>query len=320
MKFNEYMEVFFNERALSLAPVTILNYRRELERAASYLGDKDMNEICLTDLKQYFVNLQGNVENHYNNHLLKHGTILQHYIILHAFFENAKENELIASDPMDRLKPPKPRKDEVVSEPMFYGKNKLKYILGCVEKEPPMWKALMFFVIDSGCRCGEAMALKWEEIDFRKGIVTICRNAQYTPEKGVYICTPKNGKNRKIYLNRNVLDIMSEWKKIQEIQLKTRNMAHTGYCFTKKDGNLMMPGCFNSYLNRFGKKYGVKGIHPHALRHSMATLSITNGADIVSISKKLGHSKVSVTLNVYSHATEEAQRRANAVLAKVLYK
>ena len=52
----------------------------------------------------------------------------------------------------------------------------------------------------------------------------------------------------------------------------------------------------------------------------MATLSITNGADIVSISKKLGHSKVSVTLNVYSHATEEAQKRANAVLAKVIYK
>ncbi len=320
MKFYEYIETFFKERGLTLAPVTVLNYRRELERAVPLLGDKDMAEITLNDLKKYFVNLQGNVENHYNSHLLKHGTILQHYIVLHAFFENAREDELIISNPMDKLKAPKPRKDEVISEPTFYGKRKIKYILECADKEPPMWRALMFFVIDSGCRCGEAMALKWEEIDFRKGIVTICRNAQYTPEKGVYICTPKNGKNRKIYINRNVLDILVEWKKIQEIELKSKNLSRTGYCFTKKNGNIMMPGCFNSYLSRFGKKYGIKGIHPHALRHSMATLSITNGADIVSISKKLGHSKVSVTLNVYSHATEEAQKRANAVLAKAIYK
>ena len=161
-----------------------------------------------------------------------------------------------------------------------------------------MWKALIFFMIDSGCRCGEAVALKWEEIDFRKSIVTICRNAQYTPEKGVYICTPKSGKNRIIYINRNVLDILAEWKKIQENEFESKNIAYTGYCFTKKDGNVMMPGCFNSYLKRFGKKYNIIGIHPHALRHSMATISITNGADIVSISKKLGHSKVSVTLNI----------------------
>lgn len=320
MKFYEYIGVFFKEKSLILAPVTILNYHRELERAVPLLGDKDITAITLNDMKNYFVNLQVNVVNHYNKQLLKHGTILQHYVVLHAFFENAKEDEIIMSNPMDRMKAPKPRKNEIISEPTFYGKSLIKYILKCADKEPPMWRALMFLTIDSGCRCGEAIALRWEEIDFRNGIVTICRNAQYTPEKGVYICSPKNGKNRKIYINQNVLDILAEWKKIQEIELKSKKISHTGYCFTKKDGNIMMPGCFNAYLNRFGKKYSIQGIHPHALRHSMATLSITNGADIVSISKKLGHSKVSVTLNVYSHATEEAQKQASTVLAKAIYK
>lgn len=61
------------------------------------------------------------------------------------------------------------------------------------------------------------------------------------------------------------------------------------------------------------------GDSPHALRHTMATLSIANGADIVSISEKLGHSEPSITLNVYSHANEEAQRRANEVLAEAIY-
>ena len=76
---------------------------------------------------------------------------------------------------------------------------------------------------------------------------------------------------------------------------------------------------FTAYLQKFGKKYNLPGIHPHALRHTMATISIANGADIVSVSKKLGHANTAITLNVYSHANEEAQKRANEVLAEAIY-
>ncbi len=55
------------------------------------------------------------------------------------------------------------------------------------------------------------------------------------------------------------------------------------------------------------------------LRHTMASLSIINGADIVSVSKKLGHSSTSVTLDVYSHENIKSQLLANAVLAKAIY-
>ena len=177
----------------------------------------------------------------------------------------------------------------------------------------------MYFMIDSGCRCGEALALKWEEIDFVKMAVNICRNVQYTSEKGVYICTPKSGKNREIFLNEQVISVMGAWKQEQSRIAEVKKIDFEGFCFTKKDGSLMMPGCFNAYLKRFGDKYNLQGIHPHALRHTMASISIVNGADIVSVSKKLGHSNVAVTLNVYSHATEEAQRRASEVLAKAIY-
>lgn len=60
-------------------------------------------------------------------------------------------------------------------------------------------------------------------------------------------------------------------------------------------------------------------MHPHALRHTMATISIANGADIVSVSEKLGHSETSVTLDVYSHVNKQAQMRANQALSQALY-
>ena len=319
MTFKEYIEIFFKERYWSLAPITISNYHKELEKACIKLGEKEMAEISLADMKMYFSQMQGASKNYYTSKLLKYGSVVQHYIVLHTFFKNAFEDNVITLNPMDRLKRPRPRKDEVIKDPIFYGKEKIKYILNCTENESPMWKALIYFVIDSGCRCGEVMALKWDEIDFENGTVTICRNVQYIPKKGVYICTPKNGKSRTIFVNHKVLEVLSNWKKIQESQDISRKINSNGYCFTKKDGSIMMPGCFNSYLNRFGQKYGINGLHPHALRHSMASLSIISGADIVSISKKLGHSKVSTTLNIYSHTDEEAQKKANAVLAKEIY-
>ena len=81
----------------------------------------------------------------------------------------------------------------------------------------------------------------------------------------------------------------------------------------------MNPSCISRYFTEFGRKYSIPNFHPHALRHTMATISIANGADVVSVSRKLGHSNVALTLNVYSHANEEAQRRANDVLANAIY-
>lgn len=81
----------------------------------------------------------------------------------------------------------------------------------------------------------------------------------------------------------------------------------------------MNPNTITGYIRDFGKRYKIKGLKPHALRHTMATISIANGADIVSVSKRLGHCNPSVTLNIYSHANEEAQRRTAATLAEALY-
>lgn len=235
----------------------------------------------------------------------------------YSFFENASENEVIRENPMKRLKRPVVYKNEISEEPLSYNEIQVRKMLRCLETEPLMWKAIVLFVIDSGCRCGEIMGLKWSEIDFGSGKVNICRNIQYTAELGRIVNTSKNGKNRTIYINRPVLNCLDEWKKAQVKE--NGAIAEKGYCFTKKDGTPLIPVSFNNYLYRFGKKYGFPGIHPHTLRHTMASLSIANGADIVSVSKKLGHAKTSITLDIYSHLNTQAQLRANEILADAIY-
>ena len=317
--FTRNIEMYIKEKA-AFAPGTLENYRTALQRAAAVFGEMKMEDITNLTVKQYINDLQANGKNQFNGKPLAHKTILKHYIVLHALFENAVENEVIEVSPMQKMKRPKPRKDETPKEPVVYTESEVQYIYKCLDNEPLKWKALVMFAIDSGCRRGEIIGLKWSEIDFKTGKVNICRNAQYTAGKGTYISTPKNHKNRVIYLNRPVLTVLAEWKRQQALLHFGQGIPQSEFCFTQDNGKMMNPQAPTAYLNRFGKKYNLPGIHPHALRHTMASLSIANGADIVSVSEKLGHAEPSITLNVYSHANEEAQRRANEALAQAIYK
>lgn len=212
-----------------------------------------------------------------------------------------------------------PRKDEIEKEAQVYTEEEAKYIISCLDNESMMWKALVMFMIDSGCRRGEVVGLMWDAVDLTTGEVKIFRNAQYTSGKGTYITTTKNRKNRVLYLNPTVLSVMREWKREQARYLLAQGYPREGYCFTRENGKVLNPQAPTSYLARFGKKYGIQNLHPHALRHTMATISIANGADIVSVSEKLGHSETSVTLDVYSHVNKKAQKRANQILSQALY-
>lgn len=317
--FSQYIEIFLHEKAASLSPVTIQNYRRELEKAAAVFGSMKMVDIDFLTLKGYFTELQANGKQHYTGKPLKFQSIIQHYTVIHSFFENAVENEVLEHSPMQKMKRPKPRKDEEIKKTESYSEDEVKYIIECLSKEPLKWKALVMFAIDSGCRAGEIVGLKWSEVDFKTGKVNICRNVQYTAEKGAYISTPKSRKSREIILNRPALAILAEWRKEQALFFLRLGIAQSGFCFTTDSGEIMKPGSFTAYLRTFGKRYNLPGIHPHTLRHTMASLTIANGGDIVSVSKKLGHANTAITLNVYSHANEEAQRRANDAFAEAIY-
>ena len=196
---------------------------------------------------------------------------------------------------METLKRSKPRKDEAEKEAQVYTEE-ARYIISCLDQEPLMWKALVMFMMDSGCRRGEVVGLKWDAVNLKTGEVKIFRNAQYTS-----------------------IAVMKEWKVAQMKFMLAQGYPMEGFCFTRDNGKVPNPQSPTSYLARFGKKYGVKNLHSHALRYTMATISIANGADIVSVSEKLGPSETSVTLDVYSHVNKQAQQRSNQVLSRAIY-
>lgn len=317
--FKKYVEILLEEMAVTNAAGTLENYDYVLRRAGPIFNDYKMEDITPAMIKKYIVDFQANGRNHFTGELVGHKTVLKHFIILHRIFASAVENDVIQVSPMEKLKRPKPRKDEVQKEAQVYTEEEARYIISCLDQESLMWKALVMIMIDSGCRRGEVVGLMWDAVNLKTGEVKIFRNAQYTAGKGTYITTSKNRKNRVLYLNPAVISVMKEWKLAQMKYMLAQGYPMEGFCFTRENGKVLNPQAPTSYLARFGKKYGVENLHPHALRHTMATISIANGADIVSVSEKLGHSETSVTLDVYSHVNKQAQKRANQVLSQALY-
>ena len=92
----------------------------------------------------------------------------------------------------------------------------------------------------------------------------------------------------------------------------------TGYVFTQKDGIPMNPETITQWLHKFSKRNDMPELHPHLFRHTHASILVAAHVDIVSISQRLGHAKVSTTEDFYAHALKDADRKASDTFSRVL--
>ncbi len=299
--FMPVKEATFSENARS-------SYRMFLDRhILPTLGDTLLTDVTPAMLTKLLVDFQ--------KAGYAHATAVKLYNILNGMFGMAFLDDSIPMNPMLKVKRPTPRKGEQQREEgdKALTVGELAQVLSYVEQEPLKWRAYINLAADSGARRGELCGLWWSDIDWKSGTVTIRRNLQYTATAGVYETTPKNEKTRIVDIGPETLALLHQ---LREEQAAT---CFSKYVFTQ-DGtvNPMHPQSPTRYFKRFGERYGIKDFHPHKLRHSSASIAITNGADIVSVSERLGHSDTAVTLRMYAHANDESIRRAGQTVRDAL--
>jgi len=246
---------------------------------------------------------------------LANKTILEHHRIISSVLAQAEKEMLIQFNPAAKATPPKVQR----KAPDYYQPETISLILDALDSAPLKWRAATYLLIDTGCRRGEAMGLKWESLDLSNGIMTIERALLYSPQKGVYESTPKTGKSRVLKLAPETLWLLEQWKAAQDDMRAAYGDAwvNSGYVFTQENGDRINPDSLTDWLNKFSRANDLPHIHPHAFRHTAASTMIANGVDIVTAANELGHASATTTATIYAHQIAEAKAKAENVRAGV---
>ena len=301
--------VFMPAKTVTMSENGRSNYQGNLNsRIYPVLGDIKLPEITPAQITALLLDVQMEGKSH--------STVLKIYTILHSLFKMAYRGDMIERNPMDKVERPKPRKDEVKStQPDALSAVEVNQVLTTLREEPLKWQALIHVLIDTGVRRGECCALRWENVDFKTGTLTISGNLCYTKDKGVYLDTPKNGKTRTVYVGEDTLALL------RQLRLQQAESTISEWVFTQENSaEPMHPQSPTRYMKRFSQRCGVSNLHPHILRHSFASIAITNGADIASVSEAMGHSDKAVTLRMYTHANQESISRASQIVRDAVKK
>ena len=309
----EYCTIFLKKReADGLQPNSLANYRSVLGRISKEIGFVKLEDVTRGMLTTLLNDLEASG--------MKHSTCKCYRNALKSLFGQAEDDGLIDESPavFKRGYLPKDRRYTKVEPETFTDKEAAEIFKCLLENEPYRVYALIAFMTETGCRRGEVAALKWENVDLENKKVVIKANLQYAKTCGTYVTSPKNGKERTVFISDNCVNILQQ---LHVEQLK-RNMrygvAPSGYVFEGKPGRNFQPSSITHVFKILGDRYGFKDFHPHKLRHTCASLSILHGVDPVTVQTKLGHSSVDITLNVYSHSHEAALRKASETLASAI--
>lgn len=306
----QYAEnVFMPAKELSIAENTRLSYQSNLDHhILPRLGDLPMKDVTPAMISKLLFDFQ-------KDH--SHGSAVKLYNVLNGMFDMALFDDTIPISPMHKVKRPKQKKDEraVAEADKALFADELLHVLECVKNEPLKWQVYVCLAADTGARRGELCGLQWSDIDFQDSTVSIKRNLQYSKAKGIYEATPKGGKYRTVDIGEDTAALLRRY----QVEQSGSRLSRWVFTVDGEDAP-MFPHSPTRYFATFGKRYNIPGFHPHLLRHTSATLSLTNGGDAKSVADRLGHADAATLLRNYAHANDESIRRAGQAARDALKK
>ena len=164
-------------------------------------------------------------------------------------------------------------------------------------------------------RRGEALALTWDDVNLEAGYVEV-RQSLVRRSTGLTLESPKTvSGERTIDLDSHTVELLRGHRANQDLNIRrTREMGltynHRGLVFADAKGGWTNPMRLTRAVKSLGRKAGHDAVTTRALRHFHASVALQQGTNIVVVSKRLGHSTVSITSDIYAHSLPGWQRQA----------
>ena len=287
-----------------MSPNTLNGYSVNIRHIKSIIGDYYLEDITADLLDELFYKL--------SEKGLSGTSQLYIYRVLHSAFEMGVKRREIYFNYCDMIEPPK--KDKF--QPTIILNDNLFKFFDYLNSYNIKYSLPIILAVSLGLRRGEVLGLKWSDIDLKNKVLHIQRTA--TPHKNGYIFTDcKTDKsNRFLQLSDYLIIKLLEWQNIQN----TFSLEKTiDFVFTQENGKIYSATTLNKKYKEILKKCDLDtNIRFHDLRHTFASYLISENVAVPIVSQMLGHSKVSTTLDIYTHSDIKQQKIAIDKFEKIV--
>lgn len=301
-------------------------------------GLKRIAEIKYSDVLQFYYHLL-------NQQGISLGTLDSVHCLLHPTFQLAVRDEIIRKNPTDGVM------KEISREP---GKNRgIRHALTIEQQRCFMeyianhpiyyhWWPMFTILLGTGCRIGEALGLRWKDLDFEKRIISINHSLVYYPANGSNKCVlrvslPKTDAGIRtipmLDIVKDAFEMLYEEQKENGFN-ETEIDGMTGFIFCNRFGSVPNPQTVNHTIKRIANNYNADEVvrakkehrdpiilpnfSCHHLRHTFCTRLCENETNLKVIQSIMGHKNIETTLDIYAEATEKKKQESFENLAAKL--
>ncbi len=284
-------------------------YKMNIQPAVEYLGD-----LKLKDLKKIHI-----VE--FMNHLTKQDEKSTNYKmrVNRVMLQKMVEWDLLDENVADAVKKTKQKKQEM----SFYDENEVKQLLDLLPSALPKHRMVIQMALFSGMRIGEISGLTMDNVNFNDNTITIKHTLIHDKENDTFFLgATKNKKVRVIPMPEHFMTSLKNYiKEVKKDRMfqgpDWRGVEGMDLIFCRADGYPHSDNAFSKYFLEFIERHGLKRIRFHDLRHTHASLLLSNGVNIKVIQERLGHSSITLTIDTYSHLTKENELEAVTKLSNM---
>lgn len=268
------------------------------------LGSRLIGTICQIDIQSLYAQMY--------ERGLSARTIEYTNAVLTSAFRQAVRWKMLAEDPCAGVDLPRAKRKEMEALSV----EECRRFLEVAEKSE--WFPLLALALTTGMRPSEYLALKWSDIDWRRGTASVCRTIQVSGSSWTFDDTKRKRSRRIVKLQNFVMKALRDLRENREGEREGNCSLPQELVFLSAAGLPLNQRTVKREFRKLLALAGIRSVRLYDLRHTAATLGIAAGVSVKAISDQLGHASISFTLERYSHVLPSIQDEAAAKIEQLL--
>jgi integrase len=310
----DYLDEWIDAAEPRLRETTAESYRHSIERLRNGLGAVRLQDLTPLMIERFYAEL-GRTGGVRGNGLAPK-SIRNTHIVLRKALSDAERLELIDRNPAARAKPPTGDRNET---PTWNAEELGRFL--ATSTDDPLY-ALWVLFATTGMRRGEALGLRWSDVDLKRRTISVAQTVTTVGHR-VVISPPKSDRSRRrIVIDPDTARVLEQHRTAQkrDCELLGRKVNPTDLLFATADGDPLHPNGITRRFKTLVRRSGLPMLRgPHDLRHTWASLALAAGVHPKVVSDRLGHSTIAITIDTYSHAIQSLDADAAATVAGQLF-